>query len=139
MAWIYRDFADGDVNVVLNAIVDFLNSLKHSNLDVKFDASNAKQSPARGIVFYRSGESNKTARETPHAPSDPPTISWNQYTWYTGHDYNYMYDAFNNVLNTGRLPDGKGFLSESQVTNSRVVFTNMHEGDATLSIYYPSV
>jgi hypothetical protein len=139
MAWIYRAFENDDVTVVLNAIVDFLNTLQFGNLDIKFDASNAKQSPARGVVFYQSGESNKAGTEKPHAPSPPPSISWNQYTWYTGHDYKSMYDAFNNVLNTGRLPDGKGFLSESQVANSRVVFTNMHEGDATLSIYYPSV
>jgi len=135
MAWTYKDFANQDVTVILDAIVAFLNEIRSANLNVKFDACNQYHGDARGVVFYQSGEGQTT--EAPHAPA-AATISWNQYTWYSETDYKYLYDKFTEVLNTRKLPNGT-YLSDSQVSNSRVVYTNQHSGDATLSIYYPSV
>lgn len=142
--WIYQERVDGDVFKVITQITGVLNTLLTGNLNVKFDISNQKSGLARGVVFFRqSWQDPPGERAQPRTPAiaDPPNFAWNQYTWSTADAgdpaYDGMYTAFTLALNTGALPNGT-VLSETQVKNARAVFTNMHEGPATLSMFYPT-
>ena len=141
--WMYQERIDGDVFNVITAVNGVLNSLLSGNLNVKFDISNQKNGLARGVIFFRQAWQDPpgaSSREAPDA-ADPPTFAWNFYTWSTEDAddpaYDAMYKGFVNALNNGALPNGTQ-LGESQVKNSRAVFTNMHDGPATLSMFYPT-
>src|SRR4051812_15931137 len=137
MAWVYHEVTDDDVNKVIGNVDRYLNQL-NTSLKVKFDVSNAQHSLARGVVFYEEAQSaNKTsaAQAAAAAPAGAPTIAWNQYTWHSPDQYKLMYQGFADALNGGQMPNGET-LSSWQVENARCVFTNAHESDATLSIYY---
>jgi hypothetical protein len=136
MTWLYKEVTNDSVDEVINQVARFLNTLD-TDLAVKFDVSNAQRSPARGIVFYNDGAAAGRSLAAAVPEAKEPNISWNQYTWHSETDYEMMYKGFANGLNTGELPNGQT-ISRKQAHNARAVFTNAHERDATLSIYYPS-
>ena len=142
--WIYQERVDGDVFKVITAVTGVLNTLLSGNLNVKFDISNQKNGLARGVVFFRHAwQDPPSPSSQPAAPdtAGPPTFAWNAYTWHTADAgdpaYDAMYKGFVDTLNSGALPDGTQ-LGESQLKGARAVFTNMHDGPATLSMFYPT-
>ena len=140
---IYQERVDGDVFKVITAVTGVLNTLLSGNLNVKFDISNQKNGPCPRRCFFPAA-SRPTSPSAQPAVADtagPPTFAWNAYTWHTADAgdpaYDAMYKGFVDTLNSGALPDGTQ-LGKSQLKGARAVFTNMHDGPATLSMFYPT-
>ena len=136
MVWKYEEVADDSVDTVITKVTERLNKLNKGTA-LKFDVSNAQRSLARGIIFYGDGLASAARSLAAADPGGAPAISWNEYTWHSGDDYPGMYKGFADALNGEKLPNGT-YLSRWQVEHARPVFTNAHDREATLSLFYPS-
>ena len=96
-----------------------LNTINVRGVSPKVGLSNQHHGDARAVVFTFVG---LPAPQT-------PTFTWKLATFTTQTDYEQMYNQALTALNGLPLPSAQASI---------VTMTNMEDGDATLTIFYPT-
>ena len=124
MSWAYKAFDDSDVDKINADVIAELNTISnsgcHAAASAKIATSDQREGDARGIVFSNPAIQSQQL-------SNP--CRWASKTESTRSDYTDMYNAILDAVNA---------LSDQEAFFAKVTFSNRKDGDATMTLTWPT-
>ncbi|MCA9970006.1 MAG: hypothetical protein KC425_07320 [Anaerolineales bacterium] len=128
--WTYFSSADQDVNAVITAVFNKLNSLSPQQAaTARWALSDLESREAQGVLFWRE-DGQQPAGITRQGSA------WNQRVFFTNQGYET--DLYAPALALLNGQDEYCPLSQAEALNCHVTMTNQRDGDATLTVWWPA-